>query len=287
MIRTSSGSNIYHGEDAARTADALWRNGDLFVVAGTGATYVWTAGAWVEVLVNRSTPGLIVNDAGGSDAANDLRAESDTEPNMLLVDASADVLYLGGSTNGLRISKGGALALLGTAKYERHIQIDAKTDGTVANQPGEVDFFTAGGLQYATTGAKFAFCQWEVPDDWDGGNIYFEVDWFPDSGAISGTSAVRWTVEYRAIAEGEAINNGTSVTLDNGAGGDTGDYTQYQTKHSRMTLVYNNANQPLTKQDHIYFKIGRDTAVANDFSGSVTVTAYEIIYYSVGFPTSN
>ena len=117
--------------------------------------------------------------------------------------------------------------------------------------------------------------------------MYFEIDWFPDSGATSGTDAVRWTVEYRSIAEGEAMNNGTSVTVDNGAGGDTGDYIQYQTKHTRFTLAYNSANQPLTKKDHIYFKISRDTGVTNDFGGSVTVTAYEIVYTSNGFPTSN
>ena len=127
----------------------------------------------------------------------------------------------------------GTLTLVGTARYERHVQIDAIANGAVANQPTPSDFFTVGGLQYPTTGAKYAFCQWEVPDDWNGGDVYFEIDWFPDSGAISGTSAVRWTVEYRAIAEGELINNGTSVTLDNGAGGDTADYSQYQTKHTR------------------------------------------------------
>lgn len=45
MTRTSSGKT-YHGEDAARTGAALWRNGDLFVVAGTGITWVWTNGEW-------------------------------------------------------------------------------------------------------------------------------------------------------------------------------------------------------------------------------------------------
>lgn len=171
--------------------------------------------------------------------------------------------------------------------YERHVQIDAKLDGKVANQPTPEDFFTVGGLQFASAGAEYAYCQWEIPDDWDGTDVYFEIDWFPDSGAISGTAAIRWTVEYRAIAEGEAINNGTSVTVDNGAGGDTTDYSQYQTKHTRFTLAYNNANQPLTKQDHVYFKISRDTSVTNDFAGTVTVSAYEIIYTSTGYPTSN
>lgn len=235
-----------------------------------------------------TTGNVVLNENG--DATADFRVESDTEANMLFVDANANTdgsIYLGGTTNGIEIQKGGDLTLLGTAKYERHVQLVAKADGTVANQPTQVDFFTAGGLQYATTGTKNAFCEWEIPDDWDGTNVTFEVDWFPDSGATSGTDAVRWTVEYRSIAPGETINNGTSVTLDNGVGGDTADYAQYQTKHTQFTLVYNNANQPLTAQDHVYFKITRDTAVANDFGGSVTVTAYEIIYNSKGFPTSN
>ena len=94
-------------------------------------------------------------------------------------------------------------------------------------------------------------------------------------------------IEYRAIAEGELITAGTVATVDNGAGGDTGDYLQYQTKHTRFTLTYNNANQPLTAQDHLYFLVHRDTGVANDFSGTVVIPAFEIIYNSNGFPTSN
>ena len=199
--------------------------------------------------------------------------------------ASDGSLQLGPASGYVNISKtDGKLTLTGTAKYERHIQIPAKSDGAVANQPVPVDFFTVGGLQFATTGAKYSYCQFEIPDDWDGGDIYFEIDWFPDSGAMSGTSAVEWTVEYRAVAEGELINAGTSVTL---VSIDNADYAQYQTKHARMTMAYNNANQPLTAQDHVFVKISRNTATANDFSGSVTVSGYEVIYTSKGFPTSN
>jgi hypothetical protein len=191
---------------------------------------------------------------------------------------------IGDASNYTQFAADGTLTLAGTAKYERHIQIPAKSDGTVANQPTPVDFFTVGGNQYATTGAKYGYCQFEVPDDWDGTNMFFEIDWFPDSGAMSGTDTVEWTVEYRAIAEGELINNGTSVTLTST---DSADYSQYQTKHARVTLAFNNANQPLTIQDHVFVKISRNTAVANDFSGSVTVSGYEVIYTSNGFPTAN
>lgn len=48
MARTSSGT-VYHGEDSARTAGDLWRDGDIFIVRATGAVWVRTAGAWVSV----------------------------------------------------------------------------------------------------------------------------------------------------------------------------------------------------------------------------------------------
>lgn len=170
--------------------------------------------------------------------------------------------------------------------YERHIQIPAVGGtGTPANAPTPTDFFTAGGLQFASSGSKYTYVQWEIPDDWVGGeDIYMEIDWFPDSGAMSGTDTVKWDIEYRSIAEGETINNGTSVTV---SVTDDGDYAQYTTIHSRFTLDYDNANQPLTAQDHMYFKITRDTGVANDFAGTTTVTAFEIIYNSNSMPTSN
>lgn len=50
--------------------------------------------------------GLIVNEDGTT--TGDFRAESDTEANMLFLDASADLLYLGG-TNGVKIDKGGLI----------------------------------------------------------------------------------------------------------------------------------------------------------------------------------
>ena len=173
--------------------------------------------------------------------------------------------------------------LLTVPAYERHIQVPALLTGNPANQPTSVDFFTAGGLQFPTTGAKYAFIQWEIPDDWNGTDLYFEVDWMPDSGAMSGTDTVEWTVEYRAIAEGELINAGTSVTM---TATNSDDNAQYKTIHSRMTIDFDNANQPITKQDHIFFKISRNTGVTNDFSGTVTVTAYEIIYNSITLPTN-
>jgi hypothetical protein len=55
-----------------------------------------------------SINGLIVNDNGL--ATGDLRSESDTEANMIFLDASEDLLYLGG-TAGIKIGKDGMIIL--------------------------------------------------------------------------------------------------------------------------------------------------------------------------------
>lgn len=191
----------------------------------------------------------------------------------------------GAATNNYAIyTKAGDIRLGGAitvAAYTRHIQVPAMLSGTPANQPTEVDFGTVSGLQFATTGSKAVFGQFEIPDDWDGTNIILEVDWFPDSGAMSGTDTVEWILTYRSIAEGESCQLGTVATV---TVTDSADYAQYVTKHSQFTLTFNHADQPLTKQDHVFFKLTRNTGVTNDFGGTVSITEFELVYNSVGLP---
>lgn len=171
--------------------------------------------------------------------------------------------------------------------YERHIQLDATPSGTVANQATGVTIGTAVGLQFSSVTDKYCGVQWEIPDDWDGTDAYIEIDWFPDSAAIDfsvGGEVVKWDIQYRSIAEGELITQGAAVTVTTTT---AEDIAQYKTTHTRFTLDFDNANQPLTKQDHMYFLINRDTGVAGDFPGTVTVTAFEIVYNSTTLPTSN
>lgn len=196
---------------------------------------------------------------------------------FLLLDASNDPI-----TSDLEIQ--GALTV---QTYERHVQIPARMSGNAASQMTAVTVGTAVGLQASSAIDQYAGFQWEVPEDWVGDDIIIEIDWLPNSGAISGTDAVRWVIEYRSIAPGELITQGTIKTLDNGVGGDTADYAQYETKHTQFVLPFDDADQPLTKEDHIYVLIHRDTAVANDFTGTVVITAYEVVYNSNSLPSSN
>ncbi len=84
--------------------------------------------------------GAVFNDGGN--AAGDLRWESDTETDMLFGDADANTdgaLYFGGSTNGVKVKKGGLLSFIGTAQIEDATNIPLGTGtgtkiGTATNQ---------------------------------------------------------------------------------------------------------------------------------------------------------
>jgi hypothetical protein len=58
------------------------------------------------------TAGAVFNEQGTD--VIDFRVESDTEANMLFLDSSADALYLGGTTNGVKITKGGDTVFIGS-----------------------------------------------------------------------------------------------------------------------------------------------------------------------------
>lgn len=78
---------------------------------------------------------MVINENG--DAAGDFRVESDTEDKMIYLDANGDTdgaLYLGGSTNGIKINKGGELTLIGTATVWEDLRVEpiTRTTGTKA-----------------------------------------------------------------------------------------------------------------------------------------------------------
>ena len=147
---------------------------------------------------------LVINDDG--DPAHDFRAESDTEENMLLVDASADAIYFGGATNGVKIAKGGEITLQGTATRFDDLRIEpvARTTGT--NAPTFEKWYddlagTSRGVYLysfddaAANAEKEIFFTMQMPHTWkEGSTIHLHVHWV---GAVNDTTAdPRWAVEY-------------------------------------------------------------------------------------------
>lgn len=73
-------TRIYTGPDTQRTGATRWIDGDLFVVAGTGALWVRVAGAWQLVLVTATPSALTAANAGTLNTGD---ATSDTIINNL------------------------------------------------------------------------------------------------------------------------------------------------------------------------------------------------------------
>lgn len=170
-----------------------------------------------------SLTGAVFNEAGI--ATTDFRVESDTEANMLFLDANADTdgaLYLGGSTNGVKINKGGELTLLGTATVWDDVVVNLSNIKAPASDPPtwraykgcELPAFRAGG-----TNAMYFTAQ--IPHSWkEGSTIGFHIHVaYPDNGA--GNS--RWTFTYAwasvgsnfpAAATSETLNFASPTTAD-------------------------------------------------------------------------
>jgi len=178
------------------------------------------------------------------------------------------------------IDGSGNMVLGGTltvAPFTRHVQLPAQTVGNINTRPTPATYGTVACLDFdAGPTAEYAYATFEVGSDWVGGeDMTLEIDWFPSSGAMAGTDTIKWDITYRSVAEGETITNGTAVTV---SVTDSGDYAQYIVEHTPFTLDYDNANQPLVHEDHVFIQITRDVGVANDFAGDVCVTAFELIY---------
>lgn len=80
-------------------------------------------GIWIGDVNQATNSSSITTNAGhvvfneGGDGSTDFRVESDTEANMIFLDANADtdgVLYFGGSTNALKVNKGGDTYFIGS-----------------------------------------------------------------------------------------------------------------------------------------------------------------------------
>lgn len=78
-----------------------------------------------------SLSGVVFNEDASD--SRDFRAESETEPEMIYLDAAMNAVYLGGTTNGVKIEKGGEISLLGDATVWNDSMIPAtsfRTGGT-------------------------------------------------------------------------------------------------------------------------------------------------------------
>ena len=171
---------------------------------------------------NTAVSGFIFNPTDGSfigneagNANGDFRYESDTEANMIFLDASADSVYFGGSTNGVKILKGGELSLIGTATVWDDLRISPDVKGTGAKDPAWTAWL--GGVYLydfdnATAGSeKELWFNVQLPHGWkEGTSVYPHVHWVNKTAGTAG-HVVRWGLEYTVAKIGGTFPAVTTV----------------------------------------------------------------------------
>ena len=155
---------------------------------------------------------IVFNESGL--AANDFRVESDTEANMILLDSSANNIELGGTTNGVKIEKGGAMTLLGNGRVINTVNlgIDGLSQGATA--PGVVKVVNYYGYAFKVNDDGFVR-PFEIPYNWDTRTaIEFKIHWYCNN--TSASKYIKWQVDYSSVQEDSENVNVATTTTDSG-----------------------------------------------------------------------
>ena len=168
-------------------------------------------GSAVNAAIVTNSGNVIFNEGG--DANTDLRAESDTEANMIFLDASADTLALGGTTNGVQISKGGHVTLNGTASVIDALNFDpGSSGGPAATLPDYVTINNVIHREFTSANNQLCGDGEELPHAYKlSSTIYPHVHIFLKSGESAGTTGVTFTL-YWELRQSTGTTSG-SVTL--------------------------------------------------------------------------
>ena len=167
--------------------------------------------------------------------------------------------------------------------YQRRFQIEPGSALTGSTAPTAVTIGTARGLAFDAD-AEEAFFIFDVPSDWDGSSdMLLDVDWSPESGAAIGDGlTVIWSTQYRSVAVGDAVDNGTFVTAtqtytQSGAG------TDKELIQTAIVLDFDDVNQPISIGDHLFFQFDRDMT-GDTYASDGIVMELEVEYTSIGLP---
>lgn len=184
----------------------------LVTDAGLDAVLIGTTTA--GVIADFRTSGVVFNEDGTG--TRDFRIESDTESNMLFLDADGDTdgaLYLGGSTNGIKINKGGEFTMLGTATVFDDLNFDpTSSGGPTVTIPDYVEINNVIHREFTSANNQLCGGGEELPHSYKlSSTLYPHLHLFLKNGESAGTTGVTFTF-YWELRQSTGTTSG-SVTL--------------------------------------------------------------------------
>jgi hypothetical protein len=201
----------------------------------------------------------------------DLQTDSVTQ---LSVDKAGNVVIAGDMT------LAGSMTL---ASYTRKpiISTSQATGGPTA--PSWVTVDTSRGLQFDAD-AEEVFIDFRIPEDWDGiSDIKLVPHWLTEpADQMQDGETVKWDINYRSIAEGEAVDNGVLATAT-ATTTQTGTSLDKEFKETELVLPFDDADQPLTAGEYILLQFTRDVT-GDTYTGGAIVQLWYFEYDSNTLP---
>jgi hypothetical protein len=198
---------------------------------------------------------------------------------MLFLDANGDTdgaLYLGGTTNGIKVNKGGELTLLGTATVFNDANVGSLVLVTGGTLPGVVELLESDGGSSGIYLRGFAVNEQgsgaiEIPHDYkEGSDIVFHIHWVGQD-APSGTDNVRWQLTYSVTRGGVVTPAATTVV----AAADIAYDTQYKWMRSDVATI---TGTTFLIGDQFNFTITRIVATGDAYAGEAVVATLGLHY---------
>jgi hypothetical protein len=159
----------------------------------------------------------------------------------------------------------------------KNIPLASAGNLTLGSTPPTVNA-TVGGLAFDAD-AETAYLQFKVPADWDGASdITLNLVWHPEAGtALALNETVIWETDYRCIASGQAVDNGSAVQLDTTYTESSDPGTDKVEIRTSITLDYDHADQPLAAGDTVYLALSRDMTT-DTYAADAVFQRFELQY---------
>lgn len=233
-----------------------------------GSTISWGAAmASLDSTGNFTVPIATIGDSlsvGGSAFVDSIISITDLTGNIANSTTSMDTIFV----NEIRLDE-----------YTQYFSIDPSNATVGVTAPTNTTIGTFRGLTFDAD-AEVAYFEFEIPDDWNGTSDLGIMGYFTNqpSTAIGAGETVIFDFEYRSIAEGETLTNGTAVTVS-GTYTQSGAGTDGELIEGGVVIDYDNVNQPLTAGDLMGIKVNRDMTT-DTYASDIIIVKWEITYTS-------
>jgi hypothetical protein len=181
---------------------------------------------------------------------------------------------------GIPISGGTFTGAVAFAPYMQHMGLDITAAALGPTAPALTTLGTMRCYTF-TVDAESIHISIEYPGEVAAGtDPILELDVYTQSGdALADGEMLQLDVTYRSITNGDAYDSGTAAVS---SGTRTGGASETDKGGYRLSVVLDvdDANQPLTGEDHIMMQIDRDVSGSDTYSGAAYLCHADFTYYT-------